>query len=31
MMIDLENDTNLKKNWFDFENQSQLSSLGDLK
>ena len=29
MMIDLENDRNLKKNWFDLENQDQPSRLGD--
>ena len=29
MMIDLENDTNLKKKWFDLENQGQPSRLGD--
>ena len=29
MMIDLENDTNLKKNWFDLENQDQPSRLGN--
>ena len=29
MMIDLENDTNLKKSWFDLKNQGQPSRLGD--
>ena len=29
MMVDLENDTNLKKSWFDLENQGQTSRLGD--
>ena len=31
MMVDFENNTNLKKNWFDLENQGQPSRPGNLE